>query len=49
MELVAFEDDMLIAKEADRGLHMPHAFVGSDDSGRARFIHLGRVMPRANK
>ncbi len=49
VELVAFEDDMLIAKEADRGLHMPHAFVGSDDSGRARFIHLGRVMPRANK
>ncbi|MDQ2852397.1 MAG: beta-lactamase family protein [Actinomycetota bacterium] len=47
-ELVGYQDDMLIAKDADHGLHMPHAFVGDDGAGHAQFLHLGRVMPRSS-
>ncbi len=32
-ELVAYRDDMLIPLQPDRGMHMPHAFLGDD--GRA--------------
>ncbi|UIJ33712.1 serine hydrolase [Allobranchiibius sp. GilTou73] len=46
-ELVDWEDGMLIAKDAEHGLHMPHAFVDEDGAGRARFLHIGRVVPRA--
>lgn len=46
-ELVAYGPDLLIAREAQQGLHMPHAFVGDDDNGRARYLHLGRVVPRS--
>lgn len=45
-ELVAYEDGMLIARDAGQGLHMPHAFLGDDGHGRARYLHMGRVMPR---
>jgi CubicO group peptidase (beta-lactamase class C family) len=45
-ELVAYEDDMLIARVAENGLHMPHAFVGDDGAGHAQYLHIGRVMPR---
>ncbi len=47
-ELVAYEDGMLIARVAEHGLHMPHAFVGDDGAGHARYLHIGRVMPRAS-
>lgn len=46
-ELVAFADDTLIPLEAEQGMHLPHAFLGDDGSGRARFLHIGRAMPRA--
>jgi len=48
VELVAYEDGMLIARDAEQGLHMPHAFIGDDGAGRARYLHIGRVMPRAS-
>ena len=47
-ELVAYRDDMLIPLEADRGMFMPHAFVGDDGDGRARYLHLGRAVRRAD-
>ncbi len=48
VELVGYTDGMLIAREAEAGLHMPHAFVGDDGAGHARYLHVGRVMPRAS-
>ncbi|MEV6638559.1 serine hydrolase domain-containing protein [Amycolatopsis sp. NPDC051371] len=46
-ELVHYRDDMLIPVEADRGMHMPHAFLGDDGTGRALYLHLGRAVRRA--
>ncbi|RYB90435.1 class A beta-lactamase-related serine hydrolase [Nocardioides oleivorans] len=46
-ELVAYRDDMLIPVEPDRGMHMPHAFLGDDGEGRALYLHLGRAVRRA--
>ncbi|MEO9322035.1 serine hydrolase domain-containing protein [Nocardioides sp. C4-1] len=46
-ELVHYRDDMLIPLEADRGMFMPHAFVGDDGQGRALYLHLGRAVRRA--
>jgi hypothetical protein len=46
-ELVHYRDDMLIPVEADRGMHMPHAFLGDDGTGHALYLHLGRAVRRA--
>lgn len=46
-ELVHYRDDMLIPIEADRGMYMPHAFLGDDGTGRALYLHLGRAIRRA--
>ena len=46
-ELVAYRDDMLIPIEPDRGMYMPHAFLGDDGEGRALYLHLGRAVRRA--
>lgn len=46
-ELVAYGEDLLIPREPDRGMHMPHAFLGDDGEGRALFLHLGRAVRRA--
>lgn len=46
-ELVHYRDDMLIPVQADRGMHMPHAFVGDDGTGHALYLHLGRMVRRA--
>ncbi len=48
VELVAYEDGMLIARDAEQGLHMPYAFIGDDGAGHAQYLHIGRVMPRAS-
>src|SRR5262245_46306639 len=46
-ELVHYRDDMLIPVQADRGMHMPHAFLGDDGTGHALYLHLGRAVRRA--
>lgn len=46
-ELVAYGEDTLIPLQPDRGMHMPHAFVGDDGHGRARYLFLGRIVRRA--
>lgn len=46
-ELVSFAEDMLIPVQAQSGLHVPLAFLGDDGNGRARYLHMGRAMPRA--
>ena len=46
-ELVSYRDDMLIPLEPDRGMFMPHAFVGDDGDGHALYLHLGRAVRRA--
>jgi CubicO group peptidase (beta-lactamase class C family) len=48
IELVHYRDDMLIPLKADRGMHMPHAFLGDDGAGHALYLHLGRAVRRAN-
>ena len=46
-ELVYYRDDMLIPVEVDRGMFMPHAFLGDDGDGHALYLHLGRAVRRA--
>jgi len=46
-ELVHYRDDMLIPVEPDRGMFMPHAFLGDDGDGHALYLHLGRAVRRA--
>ncbi|SFW85589.1 serine hydrolase domain-containing protein [Amycolatopsis australiensis] len=48
-ELVAYREDMLIPVQADRGMHMPHAFLGDDGTGHALYLHLGRAVRRAGR
>jgi CubicO group peptidase (beta-lactamase class C family) len=43
VELVGFTDDTLVTKTPQRGLHLPHAFVGDDGAGHALFLHTGRA------
>lgn len=47
-ELVHYAGDSLIPLEADRGMHMPHAFVGDDGDGHALYLHVGRAVRRAD-
>ena len=47
IELVHYRDDMLIPLEADRGIFMPHGFVGDEGVGGALYLHLGRAIRRA--
>ncbi|OLF19175.1 serine hydrolase domain-containing protein [Actinophytocola xanthii] len=46
-ELVHYRDDMLIPVKPDRGMHLPHAFVGDDGTGHALYLHVGRAVRRA--
>jgi CubicO group peptidase (beta-lactamase class C family) len=46
-ELVRYSDDSLIPAEAERGMHMPHAFLGDDGEGHALYLHIGRAIRRA--
>ena len=46
-ELVHYRGDSLIPAEPDRGMHMPHAFVGDDGEGHALYLHVGRAVRRA--
>ncbi len=46
-ELVHYRGDSLINVEPDRGMHMPHAFIGDDREGRALYLHVGRAVRRA--
>ncbi|TYP90418.1 serine hydrolase domain-containing protein [Blastococcus xanthinilyticus] len=45
-ELVGFAPDTLIPLRAQSGLHVPFAFLGDDGAGHARFMHIGRAVPR---
>lgn len=47
-ELVAWRGDTLLPKKPDHGMHMPHAFVGDDGSGRALYLHTGRADRRVD-
>ncbi|MGP3534301.1 serine hydrolase domain-containing protein [Microbacterium sp. RD1] len=46
-ELVAFEDDSLIQREATSGMHPVFAFLAPDAEGRAAYVHYGRAIARA--
>ena len=45
-ELVGLSETTLIAVEGQQGLHIPYAFLGDDGAGHARYLHIGRAMPR---
>lgn len=45
-ELVHFEDGSLINLEPMSGMHIPHVFLGDDGRGHARYLHIGRAVPR---
>ena len=46
VELVPWRDGTLITRTADKGVHRPHAFVGDDGTGKARYLHTGRADRR---
>ena len=46
-ELVHLEGDSLIPLKADRGIHIPHVFLGDDGEGHALYLHVGRAIRRA--
>ncbi|GLW13077.1 serine hydrolase [Microtetraspora sp. NBRC 13810] len=46
IELAGLHDDTLVTKTPLHGLHLPHAFVGDDGTGRALFLHTGRADRR---
>ncbi len=48
VELVHYEGDSLIPLQGDRGMHLPHAFVGDDGHGHALYLHVGRAIRRAD-
>jgi len=45
-ELVSFAPDTLIPVQPQSGLHVPFAFLGDDGAGHARYLHIGRAVPR---
>ncbi len=47
VELVARDEQSLIAVKAENGLHTPHVFLGDDGTGRALYLHSGRALRRA--
>ena len=47
-ELVHYAGDSLIPIEADRGMYLPHAFVGDDGQGHALYLHVGRAVRRVD-
>lgn len=48
VELVGWNGDTLLPREADHGMRMPHAFVGDDGNGRALYLHTGRADRRVD-
>jgi CubicO group peptidase (beta-lactamase class C family) len=48
VELVALDGDTLITAGPDHGAHVPHAFLGADESGRAAYLHTGRADRRVD-
>lgn len=46
VELVGWRGDTLLPRTATSGVHMPHAFVGDDGTGRAAYLHTGRADRR---
>lgn len=46
-ELVHLEGDALIPVKADRGIHVPHVFLGDAGDGTALYLHVGRAIRRA--
>jgi CubicO group peptidase (beta-lactamase class C family) len=46
-ELVHYRGDSLINVEPEQGMHIPHAFIGDDGDGHARYLHIGRAVRRA--
>ena len=45
-ELVGLDVDSLVPVVGEMGLHVPHVFLGDDGHGRARYLHVGRAIPR---
>jgi CubicO group peptidase (beta-lactamase class C family) len=46
-ELVSYREDSLIPLNPDRGMHLPHVFLGDDGDGHALYLHVGRAVRRA--
>jgi hypothetical protein len=40
--------DSFITLEPFHGIHVVFAFIGRDAEGRARYVHYGRVVSRAD-
>jgi hypothetical protein len=47
-ELVSYREDSLIPLNPDRGMHLPHVFLGDDGDGHALYLHVGRAVRRAD-
>jgi CubicO group peptidase (beta-lactamase class C family) len=45
-ELVHFDDDTLISRERDGGIHRLYVFLGDDGAGHPAYLHIGRALVR---
>jgi CubicO group peptidase (beta-lactamase class C family) len=46
-ELVGYDQDTLITRERDSGIHRLFAFLDADTTGRAAYLHTGRAHVRS--
>lgn len=46
--VVPLGPDTFIALEPAQRVHPTWTFVGSDEQGRARYVHTGRAVPRVD-
>jgi CubicO group peptidase (beta-lactamase class C family) len=45
-ELVHYDDDTLITRERDGGIHRLYVFLGDDGAGHPAYLHVGRALVR---
>ncbi|MCG5215822.1 serine hydrolase domain-containing protein [Streptosporangium sp. KLBMP 9127] len=45
-QLLPYQGDTLVTAQPNQGIHRTQTFVGDDGHGKARFLHLGRAVPR---
>jgi CubicO group peptidase (beta-lactamase class C family) len=48
VELAGRDEQSLIAVKAENGMHPTQVFLGDDGTGRARYLHTGRALSRAD-
>jgi CubicO group peptidase (beta-lactamase class C family) len=48
LDLLGWRGDTLMPATPKNGMHVPHAFIGDDGAGHARYLHFGRALRRVD-